>query len=155
MRVVICNRQAMERSDEFTDPSRIGRREWFGISFVVVCALMAFVIWWPSESFRESVKLRDVIDSLAKRRPSDMEPGQWKIAVWWTSNLDGNSLTYRADASSIRSLREQLERRLEGDVNMVTIEWIWDSYADLCPSGKRYQRFRQQMLDEIAAEGMR
>ena len=143
----------MESPGECTDPSRISRREWLCISGVFVCALITVAIWWPSESFRESVKLRAVIESLAKRRPPNMEPRQWESAVAWTINLDANSLTYRADASSIRSLREQLELKLESNIDMETITWIWDSYAELCTSGKRYQRFRQLMLDEIAAGG--
>ena len=146
----------MDSSGEWTDRSRISRLQWLYISCVFFSALIAIAIWWcnqPSESFRESVRLSDVIESLAKRRPPDMEPSQWERAVGWTINLDGNSLTHLADATAIRSLREQLERKLESDVDMETIGWIWDSYAELCTSGKRYQRFRQRMLDEIAEGG--
>ena len=78
---------------------------------------------------------------------------QWESAVAWTNNVHGNSQTYLAEVDAIRSLRLEIERKLEdtdGDVDMETIHWIWDSYARLCNGGKRYQRFRQQMIDDIA-----
>lgn len=83
-----------------------------------------------------------------------MAPAEWESAVAWTINLHGNSLLFvQADASTIRTFREALESRTKESVDMETINWIWDSYADLCHGGKRYQRFRKQMNDEIASGG--
>jgi hypothetical protein len=36
---------------------------------------------------------------------------------------------------------------------MTTILWIWDQHAHLTRAGNEYQRFRQQMLEEIESVG--
>ena len=53
-------------------------------------------------------------------------------------------------------LRLEIEHKLDSGfepIDMKTIHWIWDSYADLGHGGKRYQRFRQQMINEIEKGG--
>ncbi|MEZ6043582.1 MAG: hypothetical protein R3C20_24050 [Planctomycetaceae bacterium] len=80
-----------------------------------------------------------------------MEPSQWKVAVDWTNNLNSNSLVWGfKDGAAIRRHRKQIEERIQRKVDMDTITWIWDQYAELCPAGARYQQWRQVMLDEIA-----
>ena len=104
------------------------------------------------EPYVEARLLNSVIWQLVDHRPPDMTPKQWESAVAWTNNLDCNSLTFLAPAESIRSLRLELEAKLKGTdrpVDMDTVNWIWDSYAELCHGGKRYQRFRGQMTDDI------
>jgi hypothetical protein len=92
--------------------------------------------------------------SLAGRRPKDMTPRQWESAVAWTSNLHGNSLMFaQADGPTIRRFDQQLAKKLAGEVNMETIHWIWDEYAEICRGGANYQRFRPEMLNEIEQGG--
>jgi len=107
------------------------------------------------EPYRETQKLHELIQSLANRRPDQLTQRQWQTAVDWTNNLNGNSLVWEfKDGPAIRTLRQQLETKLEGEVNMDTIIWIWDRYAELCPAGARYQKWRKVMLDEIDNGGL-
>lgn len=137
------------------------RRTWRFWTFIVVAlvAIGGFAIFkyqqWR-EPYRETRLLHDVIWRLADHRPPDMTQRQWESAVAWTNNLHCNSLTFLATADSIRSLRLELEKRLDdsdSSIDMDTIHWIWDSYAQLCRGGERYQRFRKQMTEEIEAGG--
>ncbi len=108
------------------------------------------------EPYREDLALHAVIRRLADHRPADMTPKQWESAVGWTNNLHCNSLTFLAPAESIRKLRLYIENKLaenENSIDIETIHLIWDLYANLCPAGKRYQRFRKLMTDEIESGG--
>lgn len=94
------------------------------------------------------------LESLIHRRPRDMTRGQWGSAVAWTLNLHGNSLLmFEAEGPSIKAFEQRLEQRLAGEVDMETIHWIWNEYADLCPHGASYQRFKVQMQEEIDSVG--
>jgi hypothetical protein len=103
---------------------------------------------------RQSDAIERRIRSLANRRPNDMSPRQWESAVAWTVNLHVNSLImFQADGEQIRKLDRRLVKKLAGDVNLDTIHWIWDEYAEICSGGASYQRFRAQMEDEITRGG--
>ena len=54
-----------------------------------------------------------------------------------------------ANSADLRRFQTELREKLDQQVDMDTIIWIWDEYEHLTPGGKSYQRFRQQMLDEI------
>jgi hypothetical protein len=83
-----------------------------------------------------------------------MTRGQWGSAVAWTLNLHGNSLLrFEADRSAITAFEKRLKGKLAGRVDMQTIDWIWNEYANLCPHGASYQRFKPQMLEEINEVG--
>ena len=128
---------------------------WF--RWVIAVAAIACSLAWfrhVQEPYRETQKLHNLIQSLASRCPPDMDKTQWNVAVDWTNNLNGNTLVWGFnDGSAIRKHRQQIETRLQGEVDMGTIVWIWDRYAELCPAGLKYQEWRQVMLDEIAKTG--
>jgi hypothetical protein len=106
------------------------------------------------EPHQQCLAVERQLQSLAMRRPVDLSPRQWESAVAWTLNLHGNSLLrFQAGGPAIRAFNQRLTRKLSGDVNLTTIHWIWDQYAVLCPGGSNYQRFREQMDDEIKAGG--
>jgi len=123
----------------------------------VLCVFFAGYGWFHRSFItprRHSDSIHRMIESLVNRRPDDMTQAQWGSAVAWTLNLHSNSLlSLDADASTIAAFETRLEGRLAGDVDMQTIHWIWDEYADLCPHGAGYQRFKAQMLEEIDAVG--
>ncbi len=102
---------------------------------------------------RHSHAIERLIESLVDRRPAGTTRGQWGSAVAWTLNLHGNSLSYEVDGPTIAAFEERLREKLAGDVDMQTIDWIWNEYANICPAGARYQRFKAQMLDEIDKVG--
>lgn len=155
---VICNYMAATPN---SDDSATKRRAWRFRAVIVLtvaaaCVFAYFKFEQWREPYREARLLNTVIWQLVDHRPPDMTPKQWESAVAWTNNLDCNSLTFLAPADSIRSLRLELETKLDSTskpIDMGTINWIWDSYAKLCRGGERYQRFRKQMTDEIASGG--
>ena len=128
------------------------QKRWMLTFFIAgVVINLGFVFYKSSlEPHFEALKLDAVVRNLAKHQPLSMTNEQWAIAVGWTTNLHCNSLVSHADAVAIRSLREQLQKRMENEVGMETIGWIWDSYAKLTTAGRRYQRFRHDMVDAVA-----
>jgi hypothetical protein len=135
---------------------RFGIRSLFIL--LAVCAVLFAAFGWfhrqMIEPRRASAAVEQRLKSLAGRRPKDMTPRQWESAVAWTQNLHGNSLMFaQADGPTIRRFEGQLAKKLAGDVNMETIHWIWDRYADICPGGANYQRFKPMMMEEIEQGG--
>jgi len=127
------------------------------VALFVLAVLFAIYGWFNRRVFepqRQANAIERHLGSLAKRRPQEMSPRQWESAVAWTLNLHGNSLLrFQASAAKMRDFKERLEQKLTGKVDMQTIEWIWDEYADMCPGGRNYQKFRPQMVEEIQAGG--
>lgn len=127
----------------------------------VVLTLLAIVFagygymerkFYAPRRWSDSVEQR--IRSLALRCPRELSPRQWESAVAWTLNLHGNSLLpFQANAEQIRQFDQRLQKKLAGKVDLTTTHWIWDEYAQLCPGGANYQRFRALMEEEIEAGG--
>jgi hypothetical protein len=127
------------------------------IGLTVLTVFLGGAVWYHGlyvEPGQHWLAIEQDIDALRLRRPANLTPKQWESAVAWTSNLHGNSLIRsQTDLPTIRRFRQQLEKKLAGDVDLQTIHWIWDEYAKVCPGGKDYQRFRAMMMEEIDAGG--
>jgi hypothetical protein len=83
-----------------------------------------------------------------------MTQSQWKCALEWTRNLVANPLQpVEDDLDELRHFRTELQGKAEGNVDFSTIPWIWDEFARLTPAGKEYQRFGEQMLEQINRVG--
>lgn len=122
--------------------------------FAVVFAGYAWLDRRIMEPSRQTAAIENLLESLAARRPSDMAPRQWESAVAWTLNLHGNSLIrFQAEGKEIAAFQQRLAGKLAGPVDMATIHWIWDEYANVCAGGEKYQRFRPMMIEEIEAGG--
>jgi hypothetical protein len=119
----------------------------------VVCGLLAGYMWFHYRIVvprRHADSVERLLQSLVDRRPADVTRGQWGSAVAWTLNLHANSLLpFEADGATIAAFERRLQAKLQGDVDMQTIDWIWAEYARLCPHGASYQRFKAMMQDEI------
>ena len=147
-------------SSDAIPPSRYSVR--FGMrSLLILFGLLALLFAGYGWVYRKVVAPRRHVDAievhlrtLVNRRPDDMSAAQWESAVGWTMNLHGNSLyAFQSDVPTLRAFEERLANRLAGDVDMDTIHWIWDEYADLCPGGERYQRLRPLMVEEVEKSG--
>jgi hypothetical protein len=97
----------------------------------------------------DAIRLR--IGHLVLATPAGLDDGEWAAAVRWTDNLHGNSmLQFHATLSDLKQLEADIASRQKSDVDMETIEWIWDRYAELTPSGQRYnERFRSTMYEHM------
>lgn len=112
------------------------------------------VPYFLGEPMRRQREIGDMVMSLVDRRPPEITRGQWGSAVAWTRNLIGNSMLLAADdMRPIADFQKRLQEKLNGKVDMTTIDWIWEECARLTPQGANYQKFRPVMLEEIAEVG--
>jgi hypothetical protein len=126
----------------------------------VACMLFAWAGWFRStvwERRRCAAEIGGMLSTLPRRRPPEMTPKQWENAVaWTTSNLFGTSKLYYApvDLPAMQRFERELKVKLAGKVDFNTILWIWDRFAELSPSGQRYNEiYRQQMIEDTSLEG--
>jgi len=145
-----------EMSFDAHPDSHAARPKRYWLAILAMSVAIIGTLWYrhATEPYREAARIRELIYSLVARRPENMTVRQWDSAVAWTNNLHANSLVWGfKNAPAIRNLRLQFESKLDGEVTMGTIIWIWDQYAVLCPLGARYQQWRKIMLDEISSGG--
>lgn len=141
---------------EAPSDSHTARPKRWWIAILAISVAIMGTLWYrhATEPYREAARIRELIYSLMDRRPNDMTVRQWDSAVSYTNNLHANSLVWGfKNAPAIRHFRLRFESKLDGEVTMDTIIWIWDQYAELCPNGARYQQWRKVMLDEISSGG--
>ncbi|MCO8120752.1 hypothetical protein NHH03_03310 [Stieleria sp. TO1_6] len=122
-------------------------------AFVAIGCLLA-IGWRESILGRThySRRLENHIEQLRVRKPANLTPAQWECMVDWTRNLHGNSLiAFQTTTSEIATFESIVEERLSGNVDATTIEWVWDAYADVCPGGQDYQRFRTMVNEALVA----
>ena len=123
----------------------MSRGRCLGVAVVLVLGGAAAAFWLVAlEPIREHGRWFDQVRAdlyaLANKRPADVPPGQWEFMVGWTINLHGNwgaSHTW-VDREQMWPFLEELERRLQGPVNVATIDWIWDEYARFTKGGREY-----------------
>ena len=144
------------------DPNRLrwyqfSLRELF-VMFIVVAVPLGFYCKWARRN-NEINDLTDriytTLDSLEAKCPASMTEGQWESAITWTETLVGNSIPCQPDVDlrDLRRFQTELQEKAEGNVDLRTIDWIWDQVARLTQTGKKYQDFRPHMLEEIEAVG--
>jgi len=103
------------------------------------------VFWvWKIEPIRQHHefvrRVNHQVEALAKRRPPNVTPRQWENVVAWTSNAVGNCLSYEPNLSAAERQRFEAEwtRRLEGPIDLATIDWFWDELVRLTKHGPQY-----------------
>jgi Leucine-rich repeat (LRR) protein len=76
---------------------------------------------------------------LAKKYPQGLTSGQWASCAYWTHALHANCGYYPAfPTDRLRSFADELNTRLAGEVDIRTIDWIWDEYVHYARGGKQY-----------------
>jgi hypothetical protein len=143
-------------SEPTAKPLQFGMRAVI-LWMIAICMLVAAFGYWYRNTFvprRQSDRIDELIGSLAARRPAGITRGQWSSAVGWTHNLHHNSLLmFQTDVATMAAFEKRLQTRLDGKVDMETIDWIWNEYAKTCPGGESYQRCKPLMLEEMARVG--
>ena len=74
-------------------------------------------------------KAHSCLDRLAQKRPADVTRGEWEHVVGWTYNAKANCLEcpeYIEDYARFERFVGEFEERLDGEVSIETIDWIWD-----------------------------
>ena len=124
------------------------------IAVFTISAVGGYYYFSSMKPRNHSENVDALIQSLADKRPADMTPAQWACAVEWTRSLHENSLLISQTSTwEIAAFERRLREKLTESVDMQTIDWIWEEYANAGPAGKGYQRFKSQMLKEIEAAG--
>ncbi len=85
-------------------------------------------------------KVSDLINSLSGCRPNTASPAEWEAATTWTGIAVAN-VCYSPEhvpLEELRQFRNELESKLDGDVDLDSLGWIWDRLATTGPHGARY-----------------
>ena len=83
---------------------------------------------------------RAEFESLAHKRPAGITRKHWHHIVGWTLNAHGNCLTFSRDIPQADRDRfvSELRSRLNGQVDIATVDWIWDELVRLTSYGQTY-----------------
>lgn len=131
-------------------------------SLKMVFGLMAAIgltlaILWPlvsevrqrRQDYRYVDHVRRTILSLHGRCPPDVPAGQWKEAIDWTANVIVQDffVPRPEESMGLRELSQGLDARVQGKVDLATLQWVWDECARVCGGPDSYGiRFRNVRL---------
>ena len=88
---------------------------------------------------------------LAERRPENVNPKQWAACLNWTWNLHDNwGPDSYFDARSRETFLAEFDKKLKGQVDLSTIDWIWDQYALHTKGGRSWSdHYRPTTADRL------
>jgi hypothetical protein len=116
----------------------MARRVWLALIGCMFVGSVAF--WWYKvepirRHFEFCREVKSELGTLAKKRPAGITREQWQQIVAWTLNAHANTLvaTSRIPPDERERFVAELRRRLQGPVDLGTIDWIWDEFVRLAP----------------------
>ncbi|NQT35958.1 MAG: hypothetical protein HQ581_00625 [Planctomycetes bacterium] len=86
-------------------------------------------------------RIETSVDRLSNRSPAGVTPAKWDDSVWWAHEAVGCGLAlpeYIQDMPRYHRFADELEERLDGEVDMATIDWIWDEYVAISVDGQDF-----------------
>jgi hypothetical protein len=124
------------------------------MGLVALLALpMAFCLV-PIQPHAEWSRLERLMDaSIQYLRPSDpstVDPAVWEAAHGSTVTAYGNVCFSPEHVSmpEMYRLRDDLDAKLKGKVDLDTLVWIWERLGKTGPSGESYARRFRPLLDQ-------
>jgi hypothetical protein len=111
-----------------------------------------------AEYRRVAHSLVGMIDALTTRAPEGVSSAVWTCAVKQTMACQFNVCFASEPAPSaeeLYDLREELDRKLLGTVDLKTLEWMWDRYAQMGPAGGHAVRACRPSFDACLSGGGR
>ena len=114
---------------------------------VIACIVVSGVLFWfimIEPSHRHLVfcgNVRAELELLAKKRPRHITKKQWEQVVAWTLNGHANCFAPASNMPPVEMARFEKELKLrltKSNVDLETIDWIWDSYVRFGYLGKQY-----------------
>ncbi|NQT35957.1 MAG: hypothetical protein HQ581_00620, partial [Planctomycetes bacterium] len=81
------------------------------------------------------------VERLSLRCPAGVPPAKWDDVVGRTHNAVCINLYLPGcvqDMPRYHRFADELEERLKGDVDMATIDWMWEEYVEIAVNGQRY-----------------
>jgi hypothetical protein len=133
------------------------------IGALAVVALLAILMNFclvPIGRDMDWMRLRRQMDvsirSLGPSHPDAVNPSVWDCAHSWVVTAYGNicfSPEHTATAEMYR-LRDDLKKKLAGEIDLNTLKWIWSRLGDTGPHGKQYiERHTPPFRDCFSREG--
>ncbi len=124
-------------------PIRFGLRSLFVAVAVVACILGLYAAFVkPSIEHGRLIRRFGVcIERLIHKRPANLSNDQWCFIISWTYYAKGNCLRNQDDITDeprFRRFVDELERKVEGEVSIETIDWIWDEIEAVSMYGTLY-----------------
>lgn len=120
-----------------------------GIGAIILIADATIGEHWRRIHASDAVRFR--INKLILETPPGLTDAEWGAAVRWTDNISvGSLLAFQTDLAHIKEFDTEVMQRFQDGVSMATIDWLWDRFAALTPSGRGYnERFRAQMQEYV------
>jgi hypothetical protein len=103
-------------------------------------AFLAVQIWPQYVYAQERTAAYNVVAQLLDRRPDGVPAPVWDVAATWAATAYAN-VCFSADhvpIDELRRFRADVEQRLAGQVDLATIEWLWQRLAETGPTGQQY-----------------
>ncbi len=134
------------------------------IGLLVVWTFVAALLAWfwfaglrPAEQHRRLYnEIAQSIDNLRHKRPSGFTRKEWAYVVGWTQNAQGNccgSFYQITDHEHFKRFADELKHRVADDVDLHTVDWIWDEFVAFSSAGPSYSEHRptsRERLNEAA-----
>jgi hypothetical protein len=111
---------------------------------VAVAAVLLRMIIVPFSRQTEWVRLARQMDTtirlLQPTQPDSIPPGVWNCAHDWVVTAYGNICfsPEHTDTAEMYRLRDDLNARVNGQIDLTTLKWIWVRLSETGPHGKRY-----------------
>jgi hypothetical protein len=130
---------------------------------VLVCVLpftIRAVSVFQYSKERNAVVKELVSNMQEKRCPADANPDAWEAASVWTINAVINVCfsDQSTPIAELRRFRADVEKRLRGEVDFATFDWIWTRLAETGTHGQKYHRrfeadYRESVNEALQKNG--
>jgi len=119
---------------------------WILLGLVVIAgAGLGYLRWKIHIHSSQYERMTAGFEALRFRRPLEISAAEWDHQLRWLHNLAGNCLCVDryVPTRTLGQLADDLERRIAGEVDLRTVDWIWDEVARVSTIGPGYsERFR-------------
>jgi hypothetical protein len=121
----------------------------------VGCIAVAALRLWPLFAYGQQRRAGEqAVVQLLSRRSPDVDAAVWEVATTWATIAYAN-VCFSAGYVSLPELRRfsaDVEQRIGGDVDLATVDWIWQRLGETGPHGQQYrQRFEPQYRANLKA----
>lgn len=128
----------MTMNDSSPSKPKRGRYQFSLRTLLIVVAVFALLLGLTVPVIKFAVLFREYrcivqqtrskIELLSARRPPNVSPDQWQRAVDWTSNVVVQIYFSpdHGDLDSLKRLCKSLDKKIAGQVDLTTLQWVWD-----------------------------
>jgi hypothetical protein len=147
----------------------LSRRRWLWfasitrrhVGWLLAILVLALTIWfsptvqWFVENVvyaRHKARALEFVESLAKRRPSDVSPEVWEVAEFWIVTSFHNVFfsPEHVPIAELDRFAADVETALQSEVTLETVDWYWRRIANSGPADKRYfDRFEPEYREYV------